>query len=129
MLKKSFGPRGGPTRPDSRNESDTERMERKLDHIHRSFKKQLREMEANLMSKADEINAKQDALAAKFDEATNEVERDLKALRDELAANIANGLTAEQATTVLANLDAKLTPISDRLIELGKDPANPVPAA
>lgn len=128
-MKKSFGPRGGPTRPDSRNESDTERMERKLDHIHRSFKKQLREMEANLMSKADEINAKQDALAAKFDEATNEVERDLKALRDELAANIANGLTAEQATTVLANLDAKLTPISDRLIELGKDPANPVPAA
>ena len=129
MLKKSFGPRSGPTRPDSRNESDTERMERKLDHIHRSFKKQLSEMEAKLMSKADEILAAQDALAAKFDAATNEVDKDLKALRDELAANIAGGLTADQATSVLANLDAKLGPISDRLVELGKDPANPVPAA
>ncbi len=59
-------------------------------------------------------------LITQIDEATNEVASDLQALRDQLA----NGVSAEDAASIQARLDAAAT----RLRVLGADPENPVPA-
>lgn len=69
-----------------------------------------------LMSKATEINE----LVTAMNDATNEIASDLEALR----AQIAGGLSAEEAADVVAKLDG----LKARLVALGQDPADPVPA-
>lgn len=79
------------------------------------------------MTKAEDIQAAVDDLSTQLDEATNEVAKDLQALRDELASGVEGGLTADEATALQARLDAKFGPVVARLQALGADPANPVP--
>jgi predicted nucleic acid-binding Zn-ribbon protein len=70
-----------------------------------------------LMSKATDIQQ----LVTDINTATNEVASDLQRLRDQ----IAGGLSADEATTVVTQLDA----LKNRLTVLGQDPENPVPPA
>lgn len=56
----------------------------------------------------------------RIDDATNAVAARL----DKLSEQLKNGLSAEEAAQVVAQLQAD----ADRLEVLGKDPANPVPA-
>lgn len=72
------------------------------------------------------IMSKADDLAARIDAATTKVADELKEVRDELAAAVANTDAATQAAVneALGKLDA---PIS-RLESLGADSSDPVPA-
>lgn len=85
---------------------------------------------AELHEKLDRIERKQDEAMSKYteisellsamDAATNEIASDIDALREQ----VAGGLTPEQATDVTAKLDA----MKSRLVALGQDPEDPVPA-
>jgi hypothetical protein len=83
--------------------------------------------EDKLMSKAEEIQKSVDELTRAFREATDEIAKDLEDLRTAVEAGLAGGLTADQAATLQASIDSQLGAARDRLIELGKDPANPIP--
>ncbi len=67
-----------------------------------------------------------ESLAARIDAATNEVASDLTAVRDALAAALANAdaSTQEAVNAELAKLDGPIA----RLEALGADEADPVPA-
>lgn len=84
-------------------------------------------LEGSLMTKAEELKTSIADLTTAFKEATDEVAKDLQDLRDKIAAGLAGGLTAEQATELQSSIDAQLGAARDRLVELGKDPADPVP--
>jgi len=84
-------------------------------------------LERKLMAKSDEITASVTALNSAFKEATDELARDLDALRKQVTDGLAGGLTADEATALQTQIDTQLGAARDRLIELGKDPANPIP--
>lgn len=73
----------------------------------------LQALGARLMNASDQIAA----FAARLDAATTEIAKDLKELRDKVAAGSA--LTPEDA--------AKLDALAARLERMGQDPGNPVP--
>ena len=84
-------------------------------------------LEGSLMTKADELKTSVADLTTAFREATDEIAKDLQDLRDKITANLAGGLTADEARELQASLDTQLGAARDRLVELGKDPENPVP--
>jgi len=79
------------------------------------------------MKKVDEIRAAVDDLTEQFKVATDEVASDLQKLRDQVAA-LPIGATDAELDALKADIDSKLGAAKDRLVELGKDPENPVPA-
>jgi len=100
-----------------------ERIERKLDSIRRAVSK----LEACLMAKVDEIKSSVANLTLAFKEATDEVARDLDELRAQVKKGLEGGLTADEANELQSDIDSQLGAAKDRLVELGKDPSNPVP--
>jgi DNA anti-recombination protein RmuC len=84
-------------------------------------------LEERVTMKADELNTKVEELRTALKDATDEVARDLERIRAEFKAALEGGLTAEQATSLQAQLDTSFGPVVARLVELGVDPANPVP--
>jgi hypothetical protein len=101
------------------------RVERKLDSIRRAVSK----LEGVLMTKAEDIKASVAALTVAFKEATDELAKDLESLREQVKTGLEGGLTADEATELQADIDSQLGAAKDRLVELGKDPSNPVPEA
>lgn len=81
------------------------------------------------MTKAEDIKASVTALTVAFKEATDELAKDLESLREQVKTGLQGGLTADEATELQADIDSQLGAAKDRLVELGKDPSNPVPEA
>ena len=108
-------------------ESSSSNVERKLDQVLTGLNAVLK-LEGKLMTKSDDIQGDVNSLSAALDVATNEIAKDLEELRRQIAAGLEGGLTADQAAELQASLAAKFGPIRDRLVELGKDPADPIPA-
>lgn len=80
-----------------------------------------------LMTKAEDLKTSVGDLTSAFRDATDEIAKDLQDLRDKVAAGLADGLTAAEAADLQAAIDTQLGAARDRLVELGKDPENPVP--
>ena len=80
-----------------------------------------------LMTKAEELTTSVANLNRALREATDELAKDLQELRDKVTTGLAGGLSAEEAAQLQTDIDTQLGAACDRLIELGKDPANPIP--
>jgi hypothetical protein len=79
----------------------------------------------NITLQGDILMALDAALAKRLDAATNAIAARQKKMQEQLdAAAKAGGLTAAQAAALAAELEDDIA----RLEEMGKDPANPIPA-
>lgn len=79
------------------------------------------------MTKFEELTSSVQGLIEAFKLATDEVARDLQALRDQLSTGLSGGLSASQAADLQSLIDRGLGAAKDRLVDLGKDPENPIP--
>lgn len=86
------------------------------------FLERLSALETQVSTQQERLNKMDQAIAkviSDFDEATNEIEKDLTDLRDKISRGLSETDKAEAI--------AMLTQRADRLKALGADPANPVP--